>query len=61
MRRVLCVDVWHPEFTEAEVKLLEATLQRGDARTVSTGGSLIAQVMEASKGANNAHLFEGLE
>lgn len=59
-RIALCVDIWHPDFSEAEVRFLEATLQRGDARAVSNGHSLIAAVMQAYEGRNNAHLFEGL-
>ena len=60
-RVVLCVDIWHPDFSEAEVKFLEATLSRGDARAVERGDSLIASAMAAYAGRDNAPLFEGLE
>ena len=46
-RVVLCVDIWHPDFSEAEVKFLEATLSRADARAVERGDSLIASAMAA--------------
>lgn len=58
-RAVLCVDIWHPDFSMEEVQLLEATLQRGDARVASRGESLIASVMAAHAERNNACLFEG--
>lgn len=59
-RVVLCVDVWHPDFSDAEVNFLERTLLRGDSRVVSKGDSLIAQVMAAYRDSENASLFAGL-
>ena len=59
-RVVLCVDIWHPDFSVAEVRFLEATLQQGDARAVGRGGSLIANAMAAYSDRDNAPLFESL-
>ena len=44
----------------AKVRFLEAALQRGDARVVAEGNSLIANAMSAYVGRDNAPLFEGL-
>ncbi|KAL1526492.1 hypothetical protein AB1Y20_015202 [Prymnesium parvum] len=60
-RVVLCVDIWHPSFSAAEVRLLEKTLQRGDMQVVAQGGSLISRVMRSYSNRSNAPLFDGLK